>query len=225
VSAEATAAFEAVLGPAIVEAWLRAWASAIATHRAWLTDLDAAIGDGDHGINLDRGLQAVVRDLDASDGRDAGGMLIVAGRTLMGVVGGASGALYGTALLRAGTAVSADPDADRLGGTALAAAVAAIVQLGKAVPGDKTMLDALLPAIEALGPVGVQPAGVEPVAARYARAAAAARAGADATIPIVARRGRASYLGERSAGHRDPGATSSAMLVEALAIAYATQTP
>jgi dihydroxyacetone kinase-like protein len=108
---------------------------------------------------------------------------------------------------------------------ALAAAVAAIVQLGRAVPGDKTMLDALLPAIEALGPVGVQPAGVEPVAARYARAAAAARAGADATIPIVARRGRASYLGERSAGHRDPGATSSAMLVEALAIAYATQTP
>jgi dihydroxyacetone kinase-like protein len=87
------------------------------------------------------------------------------------------------------------------------------------------MLDALLPAIEALGPVGVQPAGVEPVAARYARAAAAARAGADATIPLVARRGRASYLGERSAGHRDPGATSSAMLVEALAIAYATQTP
>ena len=116
---------------------------------AWLTDLDGAIGDGDHGINLDRGLTAVVADLASPDAPDeAGPLLAAAGRRLMGVVGGASGALYGQALLRAGEAVTGDPDPDRLGETALAAAIDAVSGLGKAVPGDKTMLDALVPALD-----------------------------------------------------------------------------
>lgn len=200
----------------IVRAWLGGWATAVAERRTWLTDLDAAIGDGDHGINLDRGLTAVGADLERPDAPDeAGPLLAAAGRRLIGVVGGASGALYGRALLRAGEAVSADPDPGRLGETALGAAIAAIEQLGKAVPGDKTMLDALIPALEALR------ADATPGPARYARAAAAAAAGADATIPLVARKGRASYLAERSAGHRDPGAASSALLVACLARAYA----
>ena len=203
----------------LVDAWLRGWAGAVSAHRTWLTDLDAAIGDGDHGINLDRGLQAVVRELGETPSAEAGGTLEAAGRRLMGVVGGASGALYGQALLRAGQAVTADPDAGRLGATALAAAVAGITQLGKASPGDKTMLDALVPALDALA----MEKDASPALDRYARAAAAAQAGADATIAIIARKGRASYLGERSAGHRDPGAASSVMLVTSLAEAYAVE--
>ena len=203
----------------IVRAWLAGWAAAVADRRTWLTSLDGAIGDGDHGINLDRGLTAVAADLASPDAPgEAGHLLAAAGRRLMGVVGGASGALYGRALLRAGEAVTADPDPDRLGEAALAAVIDAIEQLGKAVPGDKTMLDALVPALEALR------ADATSGPARYARAAEAAAAGSDATIPLVARKGRASYLGERSAGHRDPGAASSALLVECLARAYAVHT-
>ncbi len=200
----------------IVRAWLGGWIAAVAERRTWLTDLDAAIGDGDHGINLDRGLAAVAADLESPDApNEAGPLLAAEGRRLLGVVGGASGALYGRALLRAGEAVTADPDPDRLGETALSAAIDSIEQLGKAVPGDKTMLDALVPALEVLR------ADATPGPARYALAADAANAGADATIPLVARKGRASYLGERSAGHRDPGAASSALLVTCLAHAYA----
>jgi dihydroxyacetone kinase phosphoprotein-dependent L subunit len=209
---------------ALVDAWLRGWASAVAANRTWLTDLDAAIGDGDHGINLDRGLRAVVHDLDAragadaAPGADAAATLVAAGRRLMGVVGGASGALYGQALLRAGQAVATNPDPDALGAAALTAAIAAITQLGKAAPGDKTMLEALHPALDAITDVREG----ETTAARYRRAADAAQSGADATVALVARKGRASYLGERSAGHRDPGAASSALLVAALAEAWAT---
>jgi phosphoenolpyruvate---glycerone phosphotransferase subunit DhaL len=203
----------------IVRAWLAGWAAAVAERRTWLTDLDAAIGDGDHGINLDRGLTAVAAELASPDAQvEAGLLLAAAGRRLMGVVGGASGALYGRALLRAGEAVTPCPDPDRLGEAALSAAIDAIERLGKAVPGDKTMLDALVPALETLR------ADATPGPARYARAADAANAGADATIPLVARKGRASYLGERSAGHRDPGAASSALLVTCLAHAYAEHT-
>jgi phosphoenolpyruvate---glycerone phosphotransferase subunit DhaL len=206
---------ESARGIAIVRAWLGGWAAEVHERRTWLTDLDAAIGDGDHGINLDRGLAAVAADLVAGDAPGgAGPLLAAAGRRLTGTVGGASGALYGRALLRAGEALTADPDTDRLGETALAAAVDAIAGLGKAVPGDKTMLDALLPALEALRASAA--AGMRD----HALAAAAAAAGADATTPLVARKGRASYLGERSAGHRDPGASSSAMLVACLARAY-----
>ncbi len=200
---------------ALVRAWIGSWAAAVADRRAWLTELDGAIGDGDHGINLDRGLSAVAADLASPDApQEAGPLLAAAGRRLMGVVGGASGALYGQALLRAGEAVTADPEPDRLGETALAAAIDAVAGLGKAAPGDKTMLDALVPALEALR------AGATPGPGRYDRAAAAAAAGADATVPLIARKGRASYLGDRSAGHRDPGAASSALLVACLAAAY-----
>jgi phosphoenolpyruvate---glycerone phosphotransferase subunit DhaL len=206
-----------------VRAWLLAWAAAVAEQRTWLTDLDAAIGDGDHGINLDRGLTAVAGEL-AGPGRDTetgGDLLVATGRRLMGVVGGASGALYGRALIRGGEALCATADSTTLPRIVLAAAIDAVADLGKAVPGDKTMLDALVPALEALL---TSPAGEAPAVA-CARAAAAAGAGADATIPLVARKGRASYLGERSAGHRDPGAASSVLLVRCLASAYARQPP
>jgi dihydroxyacetone kinase-like protein len=162
----------------------------------------------------------VARDLAAAEASMApGAILEAAGRRLMGVVGGASGALYGRALLRAGQAVTADPDPHRLGETALAAAIEAVSLLGKAVPGDKTMLDALVPALSALGDA----VPGESLAGRYARAAAGAHAGAEATVPLVARKGRASYLGERSVGHLDPGAASSALLVACLARAYALE--
>ncbi|HEY3333852.1 MAG TPA: dihydroxyacetone kinase subunit DhaL [Candidatus Limnocylindrales bacterium] len=203
----------------IVRAWLIDWAAAVAERRTWLTDLDAAIGDGDHGINLERGLAAVAAALGDATDRDATGgeVLAAAGRRLMGVVGGASGALYGRALVQAGEALRARPDPDTLPEVVLAAAIDAISSLGKAEPGDKTMLDALVPALAALrsGPEGEAPLHA------CVRAAAAAGAGADATVPLVARKGRASYLGDRSAGHRDPGAASSALLVRSLARAYA----
>jgi len=207
----------------IVRAWLLGWAAAVAEQRTWLTDLDAAIGDGDHGINLDRGLAAVAAELGgpASDPEVGGDRLVAAGQRLLGVVGGASGALYGRALIRGGEALCATPGPATLPVVVLAAAIDAIADLGKAAPGDKTMLDALLPALEALR---AAPAG-EPPAFGCARAAAAAAAGADATIPLVARKGRASYLGERSAGHRDPGAASSVLLLRGLAGAYAQLPP
>ena len=203
---------------AVVERWLRGWIVAVAERREWLTDLDAAIGDGDHGINLHRGLTRFGADLDAGlvGVDDAGALLTAAGRTLMGVVGGASGALYGRALSHAGSAVGSDTLLDRLPEVALEAAVDAITALGKASPGDKTMLDALVPALDAL-----RAAPGVPVAERAWLAAEAADAGARATIPLVARKGRASYLGERSAGHLDPGAASSALLVRCLADAIA----
>ena len=207
----------------IVRAWLLGWAAAVAEQRTWLTDLDAAIGDGDHGINLDRGLAAVAAELGgpASDPETGGDRLVAAGQRLLGVAGGASGALYGRALIRGGEALCVRPDPATLPVVVLAAAIDAIADLGKAAPGDKTMLDALLPALEALRAAR---AG-EPPALACARAAAAAAAGADATIPLVARKGRASYLGERSAGHRDPGAASSVLLVRCLAGAYAREPP
>ncbi len=210
----------------IARAWLLGWAAVVHEARGRLTDLDAAIGDGDHGINLDRGLTAVAAELsrghnDNTDERaaaldrpaDAAAILGAAGRRIMGTVGGASGALYGRAFVRAGAAVELDGDPDRLPEAALAAAIQSISDLGHAVPGDKTMLDALVPALEALH------AGLpgEPIAARVRRAADAAQEGALATVPLLARKGRASYLGERSIGHLDPGAVSSAMLIRCLA--------
>ena len=209
----------------VAGAWLRRAAAVIHERRTWLTDLDAAIGDGDHGINLDRGFAAVAADLDtgaiAMD--DAGPLLTAAGRRLLGLVGGASGALYGRALMAAGSRVVATAG-DGSGGAlglaeaALAAAIDGIAALGHAVPGDKTMLDALIPALTALR--GAAPG--EALESALARAADAAEAGAAATIPLVARKGRSSYLGERSAGHLDPGAASSAILVRCLADVVAT---
>jgi len=211
----------------VIDAWLRLAADRIHEQAAALTALDQAIGDGDHGTNMDRGFGAIGALLDAGrpegDGPQAvaAARLKTAGRTLISTVGGAAGPLYGTALMRAGTSV-ADATSDASGGAAavaaLDAAIAGIQQLGKATPGEKTMLDALVPAVEAgRAAVASGAAGAE-VARTMAEAA---EAGALATIPMLATKGRASYLGERSVGHQDPGATSAALLLRALADAAA----
>jgi len=205
---------------ALVVAWLHLAASRVAAERMHLTDLDAAIGDGDHGINLDRGFAALEARLAAGDVsiESPAPILALAGRTITGTVGGASGALYGRALLRAAAAVEAGPiDAGMTVvrvAAALRAAVDAIAALGRSRPGEKTMLDALVPAVAALEAAAAVGADL-PGALR--RAADAAETGARATVPLLATKGRASYLGERSIGHLDPGAVSSTLLIRALA--------
>jgi dihydroxyacetone kinase-like protein len=212
----------------VIDAWLRLAAARIHEQAPALTALDQAIGDGDHGTNMDRGFVAICALLDAGrpDGDDdravAAARLRTAGRTLISTVGGAAGPLYGTALMRAGGAVAdSSPDTGRgaVGVAALDAAIAGIQQLGKATTGEKTMLDALVPALEA-GRAAVAAAECDG-AAIAAAMAEAAEAGAAATIPMLATKGRASYLGERSVGHQDPGATSAALLLRALADAAA----
>jgi dihydroxyacetone kinase-like protein len=204
----------------VADAWLRCTARAIHERRLWLTELDAAIGDGDHGINLDRGLSAVLGDLEsgAIPTGDVATLMTSAGRRLLGLVGGASGALYGRALMAAGTRLAERAGDEEVGRRALveialAGAIDGITALGRAAPGDKTMLDALSPALAALR---AAPPDAPERDAMLAMAEAA-EAGATATIPLVARKGRASYLGERSAGHLDPGAASSAILIRCLA--------
>jgi dihydroxyacetone kinase-like protein len=195
--------------------WLRRAAALIHAQREHLTALDAAIGDADHGTNLDRGFTALLELLPTLEQADAGEILQTAGRCLISTVGGASGPLYGTAFRRAGTALVGR---HAISGSDLVLATreftVAVATLGKAQLGDKTMFDALLPAAEQL--TAAVATGLQPQVA-LSNAARAARAGAEATIPLVARRGRASYLGERSAGHQDPGATSAALLFQALA--------
>ena len=193
-----------------VTTWMNEVASAVEAEADHLTQLDSAIGDGDHGVNMTRGFRAVVAALE--DGAPPGRQLVTAGKTLVSTVGGASGPLWGLALRRAGRAVG---DAEALDGpglvSALEAALAAVVELGAAERGDKTMVDALAPAIEALRErVG------DGLDAALEAAADAADEGARATTPMQARKGRASYLGERSVGHQDPGATSTALIVRAL---------
>jgi dihydroxyacetone kinase-like protein len=205
-----------------VTAWLDEASAAIAAEADHLTRLDSAIGDGDHGVNLTRGFRAVTEALAANgDGLPPGRQLILAGKTLVSTVGGASGPLWGMALRRAGRALGEAPAVD---GPALAdaleAALAGVVELGAAEPGDKTMVDALAPAARALREAvrdGAQLADV------VASAAAAAADGARATVPMQARKGRASYLGERSIGHEDPGAASTALIVGALSRALAPE--
>jgi phosphoenolpyruvate---glycerone phosphotransferase subunit DhaL len=198
-----------------IEAWLRTFAAAVARRREYLTELDAAIGDADHGINMDRGMQAVVGKLDGTPPDDIGALLKLVGMTLVSTVGGAAGPLYGTLFLQMGTAAGQKPGLTAAEwATALEAGVRSVQARGKAEPGDKTMVDALLPAVAALQQ-GVA-AGL-PAAEALRRAAEAAEQGMRATVPLVARKGRASYLGERSAGHQDPGATSSWMLMVAAA--------
>ncbi len=205
---------------ALVAAWLHVAASRVVAERVRLTDLDAAIGDGDHGINLDRGFAALEARLAFGDvsTEAPGPLLALAGRTITGTVGGASGALYGRALLRAAAAVEAGPiDAGMTVArvaAALRAAVDAIAALGRSRPGEKTMLDALVPAVEALEAAAVAGADLR---GALRRAADAAETGAWATLPLLATKGRASYLGERSIGHLDPGAVSSTLLLRALA--------
>lgn len=198
--------------------WLTLSAQAMAEHRVELIELDRAIGDSDHGENMDRGFQAVLDKLAENPPETPGAALKLTAMALMSKVGGAAGPLYGTAFLRAATALG---DTAYIDAQALAAALAAardgIVARGKAEPGDKTMVDAWTPAVEAATAAA---SGGDALSVLVA-AAEAAEAGAVATDPLVARKGRASYLGERSAGHRDPGAASSALILRAAAGAAA----
>lgn len=197
-------------------AWVRRTAQVVAEHREELIELDRQIGDGDHGENLNRGFTAVTAKLDALDAPpgDVGAVLKLVATTLMSTVGGAAGPLYGTAYLRAAK-VTGLPELDSAAVVALLeAGLEGIVVRGKATTGEKTMVDAWTPAVEAA--VAAADAGASP-AAVLAAAAEAARGGAEATVPLVATKGRASYLGERSAGHQDPGATSTALILEAAA--------
>lgn len=185
-------------------------AALVKDKRAYLTELDSAIGDADHGINLDRGFSAVVAKLPTIADKDVGTILKTTGMTLVSTVGGASGPLYGTAFLRA-SMVLADRyefSEDELV-AALEAALEGIMMRGKAQRGEKTMIDSLAPGIDALK--AARAAGVEPIEA-LRQAVAAAEAGMRATIPMLATKGRASYLGERSIGHQDPGATSAYLM-------------
>ncbi len=197
---------------------IRAVAATVAEHRVELTHLDREIGDGDHGENLARGFSAVIAKLDAGAPDTPGAVLKLVATTLISTVGGAAGPLFGTAFLRAATSVG---DADTLDGPAVSAALAAardgVVARGKASAGDKTMVDALTPAVNA----AKNAAGGASVADVLAAAAKAASTGAVDTTPMQAKKGRASYLGERSIGHPDPGATSTGYLLEALAAAAA----
>ena len=199
---------------ATITSWMREINVVVRAERDHLVQLDAAIGDGDHGTNMVRGFEAVVQALDADGGQPPGKLLILAGRTLVSTVGGASGPLWGSALRSGGRVLGDQPNFD--GGQlveVLAAALASVKDLGTASVGDKTMVDALEPAVETL-----RARLAEGVALDRALddAASAAETGMRATIPIQARKGRASYLGERSVGHQDPGATSTALIVRAL---------
>jgi phosphoenolpyruvate---glycerone phosphotransferase subunit DhaL len=200
-----------VIDATAIKAWLGAFADEVAANRDRLTELDAAIGDADHGANLHRGLTAVVAALDGMDDATPGVLLKTAGMTLVSTVGGASGPLYGTFFLRmsgsAGEANSLDPTQFAV---ALRAGLDGVVARGRAQAEDKTMYDALAPACDALDNALAEGQGLD---GALARAAEAAQQGRDATIAMLARKGRASYLGERSVGHQDPGATSAAMLV------------
>ena len=200
-----------------VARWIRDFAAAVAERKDELTKLDQAIGDGDHGINMDRGMTAVVAALDASEPDDVPALAKAVAMTLISKVGGASGPLYGTLFLQFGSAAGPEPLTPLGWAGCLEAGLAGVRSRGKAEPGDKTMVDALIPATEALR--GALDGGAS-FADALGRAADAAEEGARATIPLVARKGRASYLGERSAGHQDPGATSSALLVRCAALTW-----
>ncbi len=202
-----------------VVAWLKTFAATIAENKQYLTELDSAIGDADHGINMDRGFQAVLGKLDSAPPGDVGSLLKTVGMTLVSTVGGAGGPLYGTLFLQLGTATAGKAEVTAEDwSAALDAAVSGVQARGKASLGDKTMLDALIPARDAFA---AAVADGEEMPAALRRSADAADEGMSATIPLVARKGRASYLGERSAGHQDPGATSSSMLLRTVADAWA----
>ncbi len=198
---------------AVLDDWVRRFAALVAENRDHLTELDAAIGDADHGSNMERGMKAVLAALDETPPATPGALFKQVAMTLISTVGGASGPLFGTFFLRMGTSFGdSDPGSPRDFAAALRAGVDGVVARGKAEAGDKTMYDALAPAVDALDAAldsgSALPAALE-------SAAEAARAGRDATTPMLARKGRASYLGERSVGHQDPGATTVALLFEA----------
>ena len=200
--------------------WLERYAGIVAEQKQYLTGLDAAIGDGDHGINMDRGFQTVMVKLAQVRDKDAGTLLKTTGMALVGSVGGAGGPLYGTFFLRAGAALDGKAevsDKDLVG--ALEAGLKGVVERGKANRNDKTMVDALAPAIERARQYVDEGAPLEEA---IAAAADAAEEGMKATIPLKALKGRASYLGDRSIGHQDPGATSSYLMLRALSDSLAS---
>jgi phosphoenolpyruvate---glycerone phosphotransferase subunit DhaL len=205
-----------------VKRWLEGSAVELHEQRDYLTQLDAAIGDADHGTNMDRGFSSVVSKLAELDGSvPPGRVLVTAGSTLVSTVGGASGPLWGTALRRAGRSIG---DAETFEGPALAVALEealeGVVELGAAQPGDKTMVDALDPAVRTLKD---RLDGGASTAEALTAAREAAEAGMQSTVPLQATKGRASYLGERSIGHQDPGATSTALILRALEQAVAAE--
>ncbi len=199
--------------------WLRAYAAAVAAHKDELTRLDADIGDADHGANMDRGFQAVAARLPGLSGQDVASVLKSVATTLISTVGGASGPLYGTLFLQMAGACTGKVELNPAGWeAALRAGVDGVARRGKARRGEKTMLDSLLPGVEALSTALAAGAALGEALWRCERAA---HQGMLETIPLVATKGRASYLGERSAGHQDPGATSSHLLLRAAAEAWA----
>lgn len=204
---------------AAVLAWIRRYAAVIEEHRAELVRLDTAIGDGDHGTNMDRGMKKALERLDGLEGDDIGAALKAVGMALVSSVGGAAGPLYGTLFLQMGTATAGDATigVERLA-DALDAGLKGVQARGKAEPGDKTMVDALLPALLALREDRADAGLLE----RVHHAASAAEEGMKATIPMEARKGRASYLGPRSVGHQDPGATSSYLLLRSADEAFSS---
>jgi dihydroxyacetone kinase-like protein len=220
--AKTAARGEVITRPAVV-AWLRAFAAVVARDRELLTELDAAIGDADHGINMDRGMQAVLVKLDElGEPGSVGALLKAVGMTLVSSVGGAAGPLYGTLFLQMGSAAGQASELTLAEwASAVAAGVAGAQARGQAELQDKTMIDALLPAVAALRAGAAS--GLS-LAAALGRSAEAARQGMEATVPLVARKGRASYLGQRSAGHQDPGATSSWLLLETAATSLSAGT-
>ena len=198
---------------------IRAFAATVAEQKEYLTELDSAIGDADHGINMDRGMRAVITKIDAQEPTDVGALLKTVGMTLVSTVGGAGGPLYGTLFLQMGTATAGKETLEALDwAAALDAAVTGVQARGKAVLEDKTMVDALIPARDAYRQALEEGASF---ADALRRSTAAAEDGMKATVPLVARKGRASYLGERSAGHQDPGATSSWLLLKTIADTWA----
>jgi len=199
---------------ATITSWMREIEVSVREEKDHLIQLDAAIGDGDHGTNMVRGFEAVVQTLNADGGSSPGKLLILAGRTLVSTVGGASGPLWGSALRSGGRVLGDQPtfDGNQLV-EVLAAALASIKDLGTAAVGDKTMVDALEPAVDAMRARLTEGASTDEA---LKAAAEAAEAGMRSTIPLQARKGRASYLGERSVGHQDPGATSTALIIRAL---------
>jgi dihydroxyacetone kinase-like protein len=201
------------IGRDAIVGWLTAYAGALAANKDYLTRLDSAIGDADHGINMDRGFQAVLAKLPALGDAGIAATLKSAGTTLVSTVGGASGPLYGTFFLQMASATTGKSElalCDWI--AAFDAGVEGVIRRGKAAPGDKTMVDCLAPAVQALKAAAAEGAGW---GTALRRAEEAGRHGMEATVPLVARKGRASYLGERSAGHQDPGATSSHLLLVA----------
>jgi phosphoenolpyruvate---glycerone phosphotransferase subunit DhaL len=210
-----TVSYAQVLG------WVEAFSSTVAENRDDLTRLDSAIGDADHGTNMDRGMKAVLDKLNGLEEDDIGAMLKTVGMTLVSTVGGAAGPLYGTLFLQMGVATAGKSELEPEDwAAALDAAVKGVQMRGKAEPGDKTMVDALIPARDTFSAALAKGASFEEA---LRRSADAAEEGMLATTPLVAKKGRASYLGERSAGHQDPGATSSHLLLKTATETWAAE--